>query len=124
MYLKRGNCLFFIFNKIRILYGISCNEFTKNKVVSYHVKIALLRLQKGVNVLEDVYVKIDNLKAEQKEIMRDIRNLETRTTINEKDIATINKQLEKISLNTTWILRIIISAITMSVLGLILKGMI
>lgn len=77
-----------------------------------------------MNVLEDVYVKIESLKAEQKEIMRDIRNLETRTTINEKDIATINKQLEKISMNTTWILRIIISAITMSILGLILKGMI
>lgn len=77
-----------------------------------------------VNILEDVYVKIDSLKAEQKEIMRDIRNLETRTTINEKDITIINKQLEKISMNTTWILRIIISAITMSVLGLILKGMI
>ena len=77
-----------------------------------------------MNVLEDVYVKIDNLKAEQREIMRDIRNLETRTTINEKDITTINKQLEKISMNTTWILRIIISAITMSVLGLILKGII
>lgn len=76
-----------------------------------------------MNVLEDVYIKTDSLKAEQKEIMRDIRNLETRTTINEKDIATINKQLEKISLNTTWILRIIISAITMSVLGLILKGL-
>ena len=77
-----------------------------------------------MSTLEDVYVKIDSLKAEQKEIMRDIRNLETRTTINEKDITIINKQLEKISLNTTWILRIIISAITMSVLGLILKGMI
>lgn len=77
-----------------------------------------------MNILEDVYVKIDSLKAEQKEIMRDIRNLETRTTINEKDITTINNQLEKISMNTTWILRIIISAITMSVLGLILKGMI
>lgn len=76
-----------------------------------------------MNVLEAVYGKIDSLKAEQKEIMWDIRNLETRTTINEKDIATINKQLEKISMNTTWILRIIISAITMSVLGLILKGL-
>ena len=74
--------------------------------------------------MEDVYAKIDSLKAEQKEMMRDIRNLETRTTINGKDIATINKQLEKISTNTTWILRIIISAIIMSVLGLILKGMI
>ncbi|MEJ9262984.1 hypothetical protein P4517_30750, partial [Bacillus thuringiensis] len=57
-----------------------------------------------------------------KEIMRDIRNLEMRTTINEKDISTINQQLEKISLNTTWILRIVISAIVMAVLGLILKG--
>ena len=66
-----------------------------------------------MNVLEDVSGKIDSLKAEQKEIMRDIRNLETRTTINEKDIATFNKQLEKISMNTNWILRIIISAITM-----------
>ncbi|KMQ12789.1 hemolysin XhlA family protein [Bacillus mycoides] len=71
--------------------------------------------------MEDVYAKIDSLKAEQKEIMRDIRNLETRTTINEKDISTINKQLEKISLNTTWILRLVISAIVMAVLGLILR---
>ncbi|MEC2864303.1 hypothetical protein BK767_27975 [Bacillus thuringiensis serovar kyushuensis] len=72
--------------------------------------------------MEDVYVKIDSLKAEQKEIMREIRNLETRTTINEKDISTINQQLEKISLNTTWILRIVVSAIVMAILGLILKG--
>ncbi|AJI31481.1 hemolysin XhlA family protein [Bacillus cereus] len=74
--------------------------------------------------MEDVSAKIDSLKADQKEMMRDIRNLETRTIINEKDIATINKQLEKISTNTTWILRIIISTIITSVLGLILKGMI
>ncbi|HHL0974512.1 TPA: hemolysin XhlA family protein [Bacillus cereus] len=72
--------------------------------------------------MEDVYAKIDRLKAEQKEIMRDIRNLETRTTINEKDISTINKQLEKISLNTTWILRIVISAIVMAVMGLVVTG--
>ncbi|HDR4948118.1 TPA: hemolysin XhlA family protein [Bacillus cereus] len=72
--------------------------------------------------MEDVYEKIDSLKAEQKEIMRDIRNLETRTTINEKDISTINQQLEKISMNTTWILRIVIGAVVMAILGLILKG--
>ncbi|PGA97542.1 hemolysin XhlA family protein [Bacillus toyonensis] len=72
--------------------------------------------------MEKVNVKIDSLKAEQKEIMRDIRNLEMRTTINEKDISTINQQLEKISMNTTWILRIVISAIVMAVLGLIFKG--
>ncbi|HDR4907913.1 hemolysin XhlA family protein [Bacillus thuringiensis] len=72
--------------------------------------------------MEDVNVKIDSLKLEQKEIMRDIRNLETRVIINEKDISTINKQLEKISTNTSWILRIIISTIIMAVLGLILRG--
>ncbi|MCQ6527530.1 hemolysin XhlA family protein [Bacillus mycoides] len=72
--------------------------------------------------MEDLQVKIDYLKAEQKEIVRDIRNLETRTTINEKDISTINKQLEKISMNTTWILRIVISSVIMAVLGLVLKG--
>lgn len=72
--------------------------------------------------MEDVNVKIDSLKSEQKEIMRDIRNLETRIIINEKDIFTINKQLEKISMNTSWILRIIISMIIMAVLGLILRG--
>ncbi|AJG58735.1 MULTISPECIES: hemolysin XhlA family protein [Bacillus] len=72
--------------------------------------------------MEDVYAKIDRLKAEQKEIMRDIRNLETRTTINEKDISTINKQLEKISTNTTWILRIVLGAMVMAVIRLILKG--
>ncbi len=75
-----------------------------------------------MNALEAVYAKIDSLKAEQKEIMRDIRNLETRTTINEKDISTINQQLEKIGMNTTWILRIVIGAVVMAILGLILKG--
>ncbi|MBY0599493.1 hemolysin XhlA family protein [Bacillus bingmayongensis] len=72
--------------------------------------------------LKQLNQKIDSLKSEQKEIMRDIRNLETRTTINEKDIATINKQLEKISMNTTWILRIIIGAVVMGILGLVMKG--
>ncbi|HFK1464461.1 MULTISPECIES: hypothetical protein [Bacillus] len=72
--------------------------------------------------MEDVNVKIDSLKSEQKEIMRDIRNLETRIIMNEKDITTINKELEKISMNTSWILRIIISTIIIAVLGLILRG--
>ncbi|AIK38385.1 hypothetical protein COM13_25555 [Bacillus pseudomycoides] len=72
--------------------------------------------------MEDLERKIDYLKLEQTEIMKDIRNLETRTTINEKDIATINKQLEKISMNTTWILRIIIGAVVMGILSLIIKG--
>ncbi|KEK25058.1 hemolysin XhlA family protein [Bacillus gaemokensis] len=72
--------------------------------------------------MNNLKAKLENLKVDQKEIMRDIRNLETRTTINEKDISTINKQLEKISLNTTWILRIIVSSIVLGILGLLMKG--
>ena len=72
--------------------------------------------------MEDIKKKIEELTLEQKEIMREIRNLEMRTTINEKDISTVNKQLEKISLNTTWILRIVIGAVVTGVLGLGVKG--
>ncbi|MED2748962.1 hemolysin XhlA family protein [Bacillus thuringiensis] len=72
--------------------------------------------------MEDIKKKIEELTLEQKEIMREIRNLEMRTTINEKDISTVNKQLEKISLNTTWILRIIIGAVVTGILGLVVKG--
>ncbi|OPA14659.1 hypothetical protein [Bacillus cereus] len=72
--------------------------------------------------MEDIKKKIEELTLNQKEIMREIRNVEMRTTINEKDISTVNKQLEKISLNTVWILRIIIGAVTTGILGLVIKG--
>ncbi|PFA86212.1 hypothetical protein [Bacillus cereus] len=74
--------------------------------------------------MEDINKKIEELTLDQKEIMREIRNLETRTMINEKDISTVNKQLEKISLNTTWILRIIISAVVTGILSVVIKGII
>ncbi|MGW6151500.1 hemolysin XhlA family protein [Bacillus mycoides] len=66
--------------------------------------------------------EIQQIKLDQKDMQRDIRNIETRTTVNEKDIVNINKQLEKISANTTWILRIIIGAIVTALIGLLLKG--
>ncbi|WP_018783009.1 hemolysin XhlA family protein [Bacillus sp. 95MFCvi2.1] len=66
--------------------------------------------------------QIQQIKSDQKDMQRDIRSLETRTTVNENDIVNINKQLEKISANTTWILRIIIGAIVTALIGLLLKG--
>ncbi|EEM17178.1 MULTISPECIES: hemolysin XhlA family protein [Bacillus] len=66
--------------------------------------------------------EIQQIKSDQKDMQRDIRSLETRTTVNENDIVNINKQLEKISANTTWILRIIIGAIVTALIGLLLKG--
>ncbi|HEF1857202.1 MULTISPECIES: hemolysin XhlA family protein [Bacillus] len=71
----------------------------------------------------DIGKEIEELKFTQKEMMRDIRTLEIRTTITEKDILTINKQLEKISMNTTWILRIVIGAVVTGILGLVIKIM-
>ncbi|MDA2440111.1 hemolysin XhlA family protein [Bacillus cereus] len=72
--------------------------------------------------IQDLKQEILQIKTDQKDMQRDIRNLETRTTVNEKDIVNINKQLEKISANTTWILRIIIGAIVAGLLGLLMKG--
>ncbi|HEQ3529158.1 TPA: hemolysin XhlA family protein [Bacillus cereus] len=71
----------------------------------------------------DIGKEIEELKFTQKEMMQDIRTLEIRTTITEKDIVTINKQLEKISMNTTWILRIVIGAVVTGILGLVIKIM-
>lgn len=72
--------------------------------------------------LNNLKQEIQQIKLDQKDMQHDIRKLETRTTVNEKEIVNINKQLEKISANTTWILRIIIGAIVAALMGLILKG--
>ncbi|PFR11231.1 hypothetical protein COK10_10810 [Bacillus anthracis] len=72
--------------------------------------------------LSNLKQEIQQIKSEQKDMKEDIRNLENRTLGNEKDIININKQLDKISANTTWILRIIIGAIATALIGLLLKG--
>ncbi|MFU2033195.1 hemolysin XhlA family protein [Bacillus wiedmannii] len=72
--------------------------------------------------IQDLKQEILQIKSDQKDMQRDIRNLETCTTVNEKDIVNINKLLDKISANTTWILRIIIGAIVAGLLGLLMKG--
>ncbi|MED1287298.1 hemolysin XhlA family protein [Bacillus mycoides] len=72
--------------------------------------------------LQDLKQEIQQIKSDQKDMQRDIRNLETRTTVNEKDIVNITKLLDKIGANTTWILRIIIGAIVTALIGLLLKG--
>ncbi|AAY60665.1 hypothetical protein I6G76_30005 (plasmid) [Bacillus cereus] len=67
--------------------------------------------------------KFQQLKLDQKEMQRELRNLESRILMTEKDVLTINKQLEKISSNTTWILRLIIGGLLTGVLGLLMKGL-
>ncbi|HFU7080297.1 TPA: hemolysin XhlA family protein [Bacillus cereus] len=72
--------------------------------------------------IQDLKQEIQQIKSDQKDMQRDIRNLETRTTVNEKDIVNINKLLDKISANTTWILRLIVGGIVGAALTFFLKG--
>ncbi|MCS3600158.1 hemolysin XhlA family protein [Bacillus sp. JUb91] len=72
--------------------------------------------------IQDLKQEILQIKSDQKDMQRDIRNLETRTTVNEKDIVNINKLLDKISANTTWILRLIVGGLVGAALTFFLKG--
>ncbi|KEK21614.1 hemolysin XhlA family protein [Bacillus gaemokensis] len=72
--------------------------------------------------IQELKNKLQQLKPDQKDIQRDIRNLESRILITEKDVLTINKQLEKISFNTTWILRLTIGGLLTGLLGMLIKG--
>ncbi|OOR18172.1 MULTISPECIES: hemolysin XhlA family protein [Bacillus cereus group] len=79
-------------------------------------------MQEIQDLKKEFQQEVQQIKLDQKDMQRDIRNIETRTTVNEKDIVNINKLLDKISANTTWILRIIIGAIVTALIGLLLKG--
>jgi len=72
--------------------------------------------------IKDLKQEILQIKSDQKDMQRDIRNLETRTTVNEKDIVNINKLLDKISANTTWILRLIVGGLIGAAITFLLKG--
>ncbi|MBR9655531.1 hemolysin XhlA [Bacillus sp. M21] len=61
--------------------------------------------------LQEVRSDVQEIKQEIKEIRLEVKSLEIRTTGNEKDIINIDKQLDKISANTTWILRLIVRGI-------------
>ncbi|MEB9685414.1 hypothetical protein BK742_21565 [Bacillus thuringiensis serovar pingluonsis] len=66
---------------------------------------------------------IKQINLELQEIQGNLRNLELRITITEKDIQTIDKQLEKINANTTWILRLILGGILTSILSTVIKSL-
>lgn len=51
-----------------------------------------------------------------------VTNLETRVAVAENNIENINKKLDKIDNNTTWLLRIVIGAIILAVLGFIIQS--
>ncbi|OLR27594.1 hypothetical protein BLD50_00920 [Bacillus cereus] len=72
--------------------------------------------------LQNIKRVVQEIKQDIKEITLEMKSLEVRITGNEKDIININKQLDKISANTTWILRLIVGGIIGMILTLVLKG--
>jgi hypothetical protein len=52
----------------------------------------------------------------------DMVDVKTRLAVAESSIKDIKEDLSSIKSNTTWLLRIIVGAIILSVLGLIIKG--
>lgn len=100
------------------------NRYSNNMIRSVLIA-GFFIFRKGdepMHEIQDLKQEIQQIKSDQKDMQRDIRNLETRTTVNEKDIVNITKLLDKIGANTTWILRIIIGAIVTALIGLLLKG--
>ncbi len=83
-----------------------------------------MRLERGdgMDGLQEVRSDVQEIKQDIKDIRLEIKSLEMRTTGNEKDIININKQLDKISANTTWILRLIVGGLIGAALTFFLKG--
>lgn len=63
----------------------------------------------------EVSERVDNLE-------KKVERIETRITFAERDIKGINKKLDKIDNNTTWIVRLIVGAIIYGVIKMIIKG--
>jgi chromosome segregation ATPase len=64
------------------------------------------------------------MKMEQRvsKLENDVSDMKTRLAVAESDIKNVKEDLQSIKNNTTWILRLILGAIILSVLGLIIKG--
>ncbi|MDP1419223.1 hemolysin XhlA family protein [Peribacillus simplex] len=52
----------------------------------------------------------------------DMTDVKTRLAVAESNIKDVKEDISSIKSNTTWILRIIVGAIVLALLGLILKG--
>lgn len=68
--------------------------------------------------MDGQYVTRDEFNQLDKKVDR----VDNRLTRNEARTDHLEKKLDKIDSNTTWILRLIIGAFVMALLGLILKG--
>ena len=73
--------------------------------------------------LEELEKDFNQMNLDLKALQHDMKNLEARILVAERDVLTITKQLDKISANTTWILRLIVSGLLTGVLGVLAKNL-
>jgi hypothetical protein len=66
--------------------------------------------------------EIKQFNEEQRSLSRDVRSLETKVLLNERDINEIKGELQGIKSNTTWILRVIIGAVITYILSVLFRG--
>ncbi|WP_129727596.1 hemolysin XhlA family protein [Ectobacillus funiculus] len=66
--------------------------------------------------------EIKQFNEEQKSLYRDVRSLETKVLLNERDINEIKGEIQGIKSNTTWILRVIIGAVITYILSVLFRG--
>jgi archaellum component FlaC len=66
--------------------------------------------------------RIPKLESEMLEVKKDIVDIKTRIAVAESNIKDIKADLSSIKSNTTWIIRLIVGAIVLALLGFISQG--
>jgi archaellum component FlaC len=66
--------------------------------------------------------RIPKLESEMQEVQKDIVDIKTRIAVAESNIKDIKADLSSIKSNTTWIIRLILGAIILAVLGFVSQG--
>lgn len=66
--------------------------------------------------------RVSKLETETVDIKNDIVDIKTRLAVAESNIKDIKEDLSSIKNNTAWIIRLIIGAIVLAVLGFISQG--
>jgi hypothetical protein len=66
--------------------------------------------------------RVQKLESETSEMRQDIVDIKSRLAVAESSIKDIKEDLSSIKSNTTWIIRLIIGAIVLAMLGFISQG--
>jgi hypothetical protein len=66
--------------------------------------------------------RVSKLENDMVDTRHDIVDIKTRLAVAESNIKDIKEDLSSIKSNTTWIIRLIVGAIVLAVLGFISKG--